>query len=154
MHSKISIEELKKFRYPNLIAEIIESGYSINTLAVYMGLPGSRKENDPEMLAKLYGNMEITVDEAERLAGLFRARIGYLFSHDLETISGKPMAYWRWLHENQRKLSELREIQEIEKILEKKPYLFKFVKLAGSLDKDQIQQLTNLAKKMRNGSIE
>ena len=37
-YKKMSNEELQKCPYPNLIAELIESGYSICTLGTHMGL--------------------------------------------------------------------------------------------------------------------
>lgn len=34
-YKKLSINELKQFKYPNLMAELMESGYSICTLGYY-----------------------------------------------------------------------------------------------------------------------
>lgn len=56
-------ETLSKYKYPNLVAEFMESGYSICTLSEHMGL-GRRKENDPLMKEKLFGSDEITCAEA------------------------------------------------------------------------------------------
>ena len=47
--SELTIEDLRHFKYPNLLAEVKETTYSICTIADHMGLPRPyRKENDPE----------------------------------------------------------------------------------------------------------
>lgn len=93
-YRKISNSELSKFKYPNVAAELIESRCSICTLADHMGL-GRRKEDDPEIWAKLRGEKEITAQEALAISRLFRADFKYLFSTELQVFSGKTMAYWR-----------------------------------------------------------
>lgn len=95
-------EDIKKAKYPNLLAEIKESGYSICTLAEFMGLGSHRKEDDPEIWAKLTGKEKITVSEKSGLAKCYGLGIRYLFSHELTISHGKPEAYWRWLDFNQR----------------------------------------------------
>ena len=70
-YKRLSNEELSKFPYPNLIAELIESHYSICTLGDHMGLGSRRQEDDPEIWAKLKGLRKITASEAIGLARLF-----------------------------------------------------------------------------------
>lgn len=36
-YKRLSNEELSKYPYPNLIAEIIESGYGLHTISDFMG---------------------------------------------------------------------------------------------------------------------
>ena len=50
-------EELNLFKYPNLMAEVRETTYSICTIADHMGLSKPyRKEDDVETWNKLIGN--------------------------------------------------------------------------------------------------
>lgn len=52
-YEKLSNDELRKYPYPNLMAEIIESGYSICTIAEHMALPGRRQEDDAEVWGEI-----------------------------------------------------------------------------------------------------
>lgn len=47
-YKRLSVEQLKHLKYSNLMAELIESRYSICTVADHMGL-GRRKEDDSEV---------------------------------------------------------------------------------------------------------
>lgn len=150
IYEKISIKELKKLPYPNLMAEIIESGYSICTIAEHMGLPGRRRENDAEVWGKLKGKKEIMCTEAIGLARLFNVKFEYLFDHELKTFQNQSAAYWRWLDfnlERERELKESRERREIEETLKNDPYLFEFMKLALTWDKKEVQYAIALLKK-------
>lgn len=152
MYSEMPIEELKKFSYPNLVAEIIESGCSIGAVAVHMGLPGIRKENDREVLAKLRGDMEITFEEAEGIARLFEKKIGYLFSHKLEVMDGKTVAHASW--KDKKREEKPQEVYDIENVLMRHPDLLEFLSLAQNLTPEHMQQLISQAKKLQDGSID
>lgn len=131
-YPRLSNEELQTFKYPNLIAELIESRYSVCTCADHMGL-GHRGEDDLEVWRKLKGEEEILLSEADGLSGLFGVRPDYLFSSELKTISGETYAFFRWYEENLQRDAEYQEyllIQEIIRGLKKKPYLLEFVKEA------------------------
>lgn len=148
----MSIEELQRFKYPNLIAEFIESGYSICTLGDYMGLGNRRKEDDPEIIGKLRGEIKITIAEAEGLARLFAAEIEYLFLNKLETFGDMSLAFIRHYDSNVQKekwLKEYKERDEIERILKEKPYLFEFMTLARNWTPEQVKQATALLKSMQ-----
>lgn len=156
VYQKLTNEELQKFPYPNLIAELIESGYSICTLSEHMGLE-RRQEDDPEIWAKLKGEKDILANEAFGLARLFNAKFEYLFDHELNVLGdGKTYAAVRWFHENRRRDQEYREYQEREEIykaLKEKPYLYEFMKMALSLDSDEVKALTQaLRKENEHGS--
>lgn len=101
-YKKLTNEQINTFPYPNLIAELIESGYSICTLGEHMGLEGRRSENDPQIWSKLRGQDEIMASEAFGLARLFNTECEYLFSSELTEIDGMSAAYWRWFYENVR----------------------------------------------------
>lgn len=143
-YKRLTIEELKEYKYPNLIAELIESGYSICTLGDHMGLKGRRGEDDREIWGKLKGNIDLYCTEALGLARLFSANMGYLFSHELNVFSGMPAAHWRWLDSNRDKVYEeekSKKIQEIERELQRKPELFEFMKLVVTLSKQERMSL-------------
>ena len=94
MKCKFITEELKLFPYPNLEAEWMESPYSVETIADYLGI--SRGENcEQEVLKRMCGG-EVSTLEAVKLANLFNADLYYLFDENLRTICGKPVAHIRW----------------------------------------------------------
>lgn len=140
-------EELNNFIYPNLIAEVRETTYSICTIADHMGLPKPyRKENDAETWDKLTGKRELLCGEAFGLSRLFGVSLEYLLSKKLKTIDGKPAAYWRWFdaHEKQRQeLERFKEIRKLECELREEPYLLEFMKVAVTLNNEQIDTLVN-----------
>lgn len=130
VYRKLSNEELQAFPYPNLIAELIESGYSICTLGDHMGIGSRCKEDDPEVWARLRGEKEILASEAAGLARLFNVNLEYLFGEKLNTMSGKSFAYYRWYDWNRKmeEQSRVREaVYEISWELREKPYLLDFV---------------------------
>lgn len=152
MYKKLSNDELQKFRYPNLIAELIESGYSICTCADHMGLEGRRQEDDSEVWGKLKGTIDLDALEAFGLARLFGVKLEYLFSDKLELFSGMPAAHLRWYEWNRQKEREDKERikrEEIERELRKKPYLLDFMKEAVQWNKDELQQALSLLKTMK-----
>lgn len=130
-YKRFSNEELKKYPYPNLIAEWRESGYSMCTLGDYMGLGQYRQEDDPEIWEKLKGVKDISASETLGLARLFNVDLKYLFSSELKLSTGMPVAYWRWYDSNKRKEEELKrdnDIWAIERELRKRPELLEDVK--------------------------
>ncbi len=112
-------EEIRKAKYPNLLAEIKESGYSICTISDHMGF-GMCKENNPVIWDKLMGKTDISADKAVALAKLFRVELKYLLSGKLYVVSGKSVAYWRWLDHNTQMEKELkirRYLDEINRLI-------------------------------------
>lgn len=151
----LTIEELKKYRYPNLMAEVQETTYSICTIAEHMGLPRPyRKEDDAETWDKLTGKTEIICSEAVGLANLFGVTMEYLFSRKLKTLQGKTAAYFRWFdrHEQIKKdLQRTEDIRKIEMELKNNPYLLDFVKVAVTLNENQIDELVQTLEKRKVG---
>ena len=151
-------EELNLFKYPNLMAEVRETTYSICTIADHMGLPKPyRKEDDVETWDKLTGKRELLCGEAFRLSRLFGVSPEYLLNKTLKTVDGKPAAYWRWLdaHERQRRdLERIKEVRKIECELRENPYLLEFMKVAVTLNNEQIDTLVNeLEKRKASGAV-
>lgn len=129
-YRKQTNEQLRAYKYPNLIAEIIESGYSICTCADHMGLGCHRQEDDQEVWGKLYGQEEMTASEALGLARLFGTDMGYLFADELRTMNGETFAHIRWYESNQRREREYQEYlkrEEIMSLLRDRPYLLDFM---------------------------
>lgn len=151
-YKKMTNEELNQCKYPNLIAEIIESGYSTITLADFMGLGPKkngryRRENDPEVWDKINGKEEMLASHAAGLCKYYNADFDYLFSNKLHVVSGKPVAYWKWYEENRKKEAEFKRAEEIRTIeyeLHSRPELLVFMKTAVTLNADQIQLATNM----------
>lgn len=138
---RLSMEELQAFPYPNLMAEIMESHYSICTLGEHMGIGKYCEDDDPEVWGRLSGEKEIAFNEAYALVRLFGADFNYLFSHELKVISEKPYAYWRWLEENERRKREsmaYRMRQKIDIALKEKPYLLKLVSYIVSMSEEEV----------------
>lgn len=139
-------ETLSKYKYPNLVAEFMESGYSICTLSEHMGL-GRCEENDALVNVKIFGDEEIFYMEAVRLARLFGCTMEYLFSHNLEKVGDMPVAYYRHYESNKRMEKEMvvnRLSREVREVLEEKPYLAGFMKHVLSWDKQQLQRVTEM----------
>lgn len=141
----LTYKEIEKAVYPNLLAEIKESGYSTSTLAGFMGL-GSKKngkyrqEKDPEIWDKLTGKAELLTSEFFGLVKYFNVDMNYLISHKLEIVCEKPLAYWRWYDKNKCKQEEIersKAIMEIYEELVAKPYLLDFMKKCVSLTEEQ-----------------
>lgn len=115
MKSKLNltIEELRKYRYPNLMAEVQETTYSICTIAEHMRLGKYRKEDDAETWRKLTGTDEIYTDEGIALCNLFGVNFEYLFSGKLKMFQGETAAYWRWFDRKE-------QIDKLVQMLEKR----------------------------------
>lgn len=146
-YEQLSINELSKYPYPNLIAEIIESHYSICTVADHMGMGIHRKEDDPEVQAKLRGKDDISFSEALGLVRLFNSEFEYLFDHKLWIFNEKPVAYWRWFEESQKREEEMKRIeniQTIERELRKKPYLLDFMKEVSMWSREEVNKAIEL----------
>lgn len=138
---RLSIKELQKYPFPNLMAEIIESHYSICTLGEHMELGKYLPEDSPEVWDRLTGKTEILCSEAVSLVKLFGAKFDYLFSHELKVISEKPYAYWRWLEDNKRREREHMEYQmrqRIDMALSKKPFLLELVSKIVSMSEEEV----------------
>lgn len=136
--SELTNEDLRCFKYPNLMAEVKETTYSICTIAEHMGLSRPyRNEDDPETWAKLTGKAPILGSEALGLSALFNVDIEYLFSHELKVFNGMSAAYLRWFNERRRISRETeitQEVQEIEKGIRGKAILVKGRKAYGYLE--------------------
>lgn len=115
MRREYNFNILPKYRYPNLVAEFMESGYSICTLSEHMG-NGRCKEDDAGINAKIFGDEEIPAQEALGLAQLFGCKLDYLFSHELEMIGDVPVAYIRHYDSNKRLEQEMKLFKISEEI--------------------------------------
>ena len=146
--SELTIDDLRFFKYPNLMAEVKETTYSICTIADHMGLPRPyRKENDPETWDKLTGKTEILTGEACGLARLFGVPLAYLFSLELKVIHGQTAAYWRWFDEKKKVQDDIersKQIREIERELREKPYLMEFMKEAVTWNSEQLDMFIKM----------
>lgn len=147
MIMKMTNEELKKYPFPNLMAEICESGYSICTLGDHMRLGHYRNEDDPEVWGKLRGDIDLYANEAIGLVKLFGCTYEYLFSNKLSVMNGKPLAYHRWRKHNIRIKYECEASDLGYKILaelREKPYMYGFMKMAVRLNEDEIKTMTKM----------
>ncbi|MED9903578.1 MAG: hypothetical protein UFG06_05280 [Lachnospiraceae bacterium] len=149
-YGKLSNKQLSKYPFPNLMAEIIWSGYSFSTIGDFMGIgaKGSdgkyRNESDPEIWAKLLNREEMLASNALGLAKYYGVKVGYLFSSKLQTLEDKPIAYWRWFDENKKKEEELdksRTLRMIENELRAKQFLMEFMKVAVTMSDEELQQV-------------
>lgn len=142
----LSIEELQKYPYPNLMAEIAESGYSICTIGDHLGIGDHCKEDDAEVWARLRGEKAMLTSEAFGLASLFGVKLEYLFSHELQMFGRNTLAYARWYEKKQKEKRE-REVFDlwycIRQELKDKPYLFDFMKIAITCSREQIKFATS-----------
>ena len=141
VYKKLCNEELSRFKYPNLIAELIESGYSICTLADHMGLEKPREQDDPEVWAMLRGEKDITASQGFALARLFNVKYEYLFQTKLNILCEKPLAYLHWYEWNKKMQDEekmRKELEDITKALKKNPQLRLLFKDLLTLSADQI----------------
>lgn len=142
-YQKLTTTQLSKYKYPNLIAELIESHYSICTVAEHIGM-GRRSETDLEVWDKLTGKTEIFASEGMELSKLFGVTIEYLFSHELTTFRGQPKAFWRWLDFN-RKIQEdserYRVAEEVKRRIMDNPLLLKFFRKAVTWSDEELQQI-------------
>lgn len=143
---KLNVKDLNKFRYPNLIAEIIGSQYSICTLSEHMGY-GRCEENDIEIRSKVFtdklGDGDITFAEAAALSRLFNCEMEYLFSSKVKLLDGEAYAYIRW---------SLRDIESLkydidrnrERVRELKERIDRDRKKLGELESQVLRHSTEL----------
>ena len=148
-YKKLTHAELSEYKYPNLIAELIESHYSICTVAEHMGM-GRRSETDLEVWDKLTGKTEILASECAALSGLFHAPMRYLFSHEIRVIQGETAAFYRYLDSNCRMQEEMERSQMVKEIVRKfkeNPHLLKLYKVILTWDDKQLQEFIDLVEK-------
>lgn len=134
-YNRMTNDELNRCKYPNLIAEIIESGYSTSTIADFMGIGAKkngtyRKQDDPEVWGMVNGTEELCYSHAMGLCRYYNASFDYLFSDTLQVIDEKPAAYWKWYKENQKRKKEYERLHglfEIYNTLQDKQYLISYV---------------------------
>lgn len=143
MRRKYDINLLHSCKYPNLMAEFMEMGYSICTLSDHMG-HGRCKEDNNMIWDKLSGKIELYADEAIGLLRLFCCEANYLFSEELEMYEGKPIAYYRHYESNKRQEEDLRVYKiliDARRIMREKPYLVAFIKSVLSWTEEQVDQV-------------
>lgn len=143
----LTIMDLKKYKYPNLMAEVKETTYSICTIAEHMGLQPLRKENDEETWSKLMGITDMVASEEFGLANLFGVSMEYLFSHELKVFNGETAAHWRWLERNEsvrRELEHLKCLREVEGELRKRPYFLELVRKLITFSDEEIDRFIEL----------
>ena len=154
-YKRLSNEALSNYKYPNLVAEIIESGYSICTIADHMGLGHYRKEDDPEVWGRLDGSIEMSAANMCGLLRLYNVKQEYLFSDTLSIKDGVSEAYWRWYDENKRSEREYERSQALSDIyrnLHENLYLAPYVKaVIDYIQKadDEIAAAQNLVKSLK-----
>lgn len=159
-YKRLSNEELNRCKYPNLAAEVIESGYSASTLADFMGIGAKkdgryRKDDDPEVWGMINGTIEMHVSNMIGLCKYFGADATYLFSDTLQIVNDKPTAYWKWYRENQRQERELKGLQALSRIyniLHDKLYLTGYVQeIIDHIQRadDEIEAAQNLVESLR-----
>ena len=95
IYKRLTNEELNKYRFPNLIAEIIESQYSHSEIAQYMG-HDITTDTWELIQAKLKGEDEFLASEICGVLNLFQGGFEYLFASELYVYNSKPLAYWLW----------------------------------------------------------
>ena len=146
MYYEMSIDELKKCRYPNLMAEFVESHYSICTVADHMGY-GERQEDDVFIWNKLLGKEELYADEVVALMRLFNVNANYLFSEELSMIGGSTFAFVRHYEENRRNELDSEIFNfciDLRHKLKNKPYLMGIIKYLLRLPEDDTGKVIQL----------
>lgn len=135
-----TIEQLQRFPYPNLIAEICEHGYSMATIANHMGYE-TGVESYPLIRAKMSGRIDVTIREVLALAMLFNRDLDYLFDSELSLVDGRPKAYW--LIQEERKIRAARADTrrkaaqtELNRFMKAQTELGRFMKGAAQNEKD------------------
>lgn len=143
MSYNFTMKQLKDSTYPNLLAEIMESHYSICTIASYMGYR-CPNEDDPFIWDKLLGKTEIHVGEMRVLCALFKCSADYLFSDELEVLCKKPMAFYRYYEINKKKHHDMevhRVVDEITEKVKKSEVFLKFIDLCSKFNEEDIIKL-------------
>lgn len=151
---ELSIKDLQKYPYPNLMAEIKESNYSICTIGDHMRLGKYLPENSPEVWDRLTGKKELLTSEAVALSNLFGVELKYLFDDELTVINEKPLAYWRWIRHNKRREREFMEYkvrQGIDRALREKPFLLPFISQIITMSEEEISAA--LAEMKKGGTV-
>lgn len=146
MFYDIPFEKLSYYKYPNLVAEVVETGYSICAISEHMGL-GRCKENDSIICEKIFGKKKIMLNEAFGLCRLFNCEAGYLFAEELQTIEDKSLAYYRHYERNKRIMenAERRDFCEaMREFLDNNPDLFLTIKEIIKFDRIYIEKISNL----------
>ena len=151
-YERLTNEELQKYCFPNLVAELIESHYSVCALGSHMGIGDHCKEDDPEVWGRLKGDIEVMASEMIGAARLFRCKADYLFSCNFEVLDGLPLAYWRWREKNKRREKESKENNirwDIERELRDKPYRLDFMKEMLTANENERQEVLRLLADLR-----
>lgn len=133
---RLANEILARYKFPNLIAEVVESGYGLHTIADFMGY----REYDEEVIRTKLITGDITASEAFGLAKYYNVDVEYMFSEVLVLENGKPKAYWCWLKEHNKReqfRKRCEEIRAIEQELKEKPYLISFLKQCIGLTEEE-----------------
>lgn len=115
-----------------------------------------RAEDDPEIWAKLRGEKEIYIDEAEGLANLFGVTFEYLFSDKISTLSDMPIVYYRWYDWNKKCKEEIAQnegIRKIEQHLRKYPNLIEPMKEILTWSSEDLQALANSLREGKKGTV-
>lgn len=140
-YRKLGTAELNKYKYPNLVAEIMESGYSICTLSEHMGY-GRCKEDDSLIRAKVFGDGEISFTECVALVRLFACDFEYLFAEELRVEEGRPMAFYRH-YEMNRQLERDSEIyrlaERLRERMRKEEGFLEFMKVMAEVDMEDVR---------------
>lgn len=102
----LKYEDIERSKYPNLLAEIKESGYSICTVSQSMENNPHVPEDDPYTWNKLLGPEELTLQECRGLTKLFNVSYEYLFSNELAKAGEVPIAHMRWYEKVQKQKAE------------------------------------------------
>lgn len=143
MRRTYDINTLHKFKYPNLMAEFCESGYSICTMSDHMG-HGRCREDDEVIWGKLKGTIDINIREVVGLAKLFNTNVNYLFADNLDMRGGYPVAYYRHYESNKRQEEDARIFslsQQVWNDLKEKPYLTELIEMILSIGEQQAQEV-------------
>ena len=137
-------DDIKRAKYPNLLAEIKESHHSICTVAEFMGLGKHTKEDDKTVWDKLTGRSDIYANECAGLMKLFGVKYEYLFSDELSVINDASEAYWRWYEMNKKENEEHEKNMTIAKIyyeLTEDTEFYEFSKFCMNMTKEQRHEM-------------
>lgn len=140
---------LPQCKYPNLVAEFMETGYSLRTLSEHMGLGRCEEQI---VKNKLFGDESITVSEAAGLVRLFSCQMEYLFSHELTLQGDVPIAYIRHYESNKRQEEDLEMFklaEQLRKTLKEKPYLGEIVKEVMNWTEEQARQRVSILAQLK-----
>lgn len=128
----LSENEMERYPFPNLLAEIKESGYSYATLSEWLEMP-QETESYNLIDNKLIGKSEVTFGEAEKLSRLFSCGVEYLFTDTLKKLNGRAFAYYRHYEINKQLEQDQRNfalVNEIQSYLKQYPKAYQIIKTA------------------------